>query len=82
MRKRNGWNIETIDLSTKEVQSEHEKEDSLFIRFLKRYWKRTLIIFGILYLIVVIFGLVSMRYYYDENGNRRLYPLSFSSLPQ
>lgn len=80
MRKRNRWNIETIDLSTKEVQSEHEKEDSLFIRFLKRYWKRTLIIFGILYLIVVIFGLVSMRYYYDENGNRRLYPLSFSDL--
>ena len=80
MRKRNRWNIETIDLSTKEVQSEHEKEDSLFIRFLKRYWKRALIIFGILYLIVVIFGLVSMRYYYDENGNRRLYPLSFSDL--
>lgn len=80
MRKRNRWNIETIDLSTKEVQSEHEKKDSLFIRFLKRYWKRTLIIFGILYLIVVIFGLMSMRYYYDENGNRRLYPLSFSDL--
>lgn len=80
MRKRNRWNIETIDLSTKEVQSEHEKEDSLFIRFLKRYWKRTLIIFGILYLIVVIFGLMSMRYYYDENGNRRLYQLSFSDL--
>lgn len=80
MRKRNRWNIETIDLSTKEVQSKHEKEDSLFIRFLKRYWKRTLIIFGILYLIVVIFGLMSMRYYYDENGNRRLYPLSFYDL--
>lgn len=80
MKKRDRWNIETIDLTTQKEKPPAEKEESKFLRFVKRYWKRALIVLGVMYLIAVIFGIASMRYYYDEDGNRRLYRLTFSDM--
>lgn len=80
MKKRDRWNIETIDLTTQKEKPPAEKEESKFLRFVKRYWKRALIVLGVVYLIAVIFGIASMRYYYDEDGNRRLYRLTFSDM--
>lgn len=80
MKKRDRWNIETIDLTTQKEKPLAEKEESKFLRFVKRYWKRALIVLGVMYLIAVIFGIASMRYYYDEDGNRRLYRLTFSDM--
>lgn len=80
MKKRDRWNIETIDLTTQKEKPPAEKEESKFLRFVKRYWKRALIVLGVMYLIAVIFGIASMRYYYDEYGNRRLYRLTFSDM--
>lgn len=80
MKKRDRWNIETIDLTTQKEKPPAEKEESEFLRFVKRYWKRALIVLGVMYLIAVIFGIASMRYYYDEDGNRRLYRLTFSDM--
>lgn len=80
MKKRDRWNIETIDLTTQKEKPPAEKEESKFLRFVKRYWRRALIVLGVMYLIAVIFGIASMRYYYDEDGNRRLYRLTFSDM--
>lgn len=80
MKKRDRWNIETIDLTTQKEKPPAEKEESKFLRFVKRYWKRALIVLGVMYLIAVVFGIASMRYYYDEDGNRRLYRLTFSDM--
>lgn len=80
MKKRDRWNIETIDLTTQKEKPPAEKEESKFLRFVKRCWKRALIVLGVMYLIAVIFGIASMRYYYDEDGNRRLYRLTFSDM--
>lgn len=80
MKKRDRWNIETIDLTTQKEKPSAEKEESKFLRFVKRYWKRALIVLGVMYLIAVVFGIASMRYYYDEDGNRRLYRLTFSDM--
>ena len=80
MRKRDRWQIDTIDLSTQKAEDVKKDEQSGIKAFVKRHWKKTLIILGVLYLVVVLFGIFSARYYYDENGNRRLYPLTFSDM--
>lgn len=80
MRKRERWNIETIDLTDGAQKQQEEKKENPVKVFLRKYWKRALIIMGILYLIVAIFGIASTRYYTDEEGNRRAYRLSFSDL--
>ena len=80
MRKRDRWEIDTIDLTTKRYQEEKQEEQSGVKAFAKRHWKKSLIILGVVYLIVVLFGVFSARYYYDENGNRRLYRLTFADM--
>lgn len=80
MRKRDRWNIDTIDLTTQRQQPEQKKDESRAVGFIKCHWKHALIILGVLYLITVVFGIASMRYYYDEDGNRRLYRLTFSDM--
>ena len=80
MRKRDRWEIDTIDLTTKRYQEEKLEEQSGVKAFAKRHWKKSLIILGVVYLIVVLFGVFSARYYYDENGNRRLYRLTFADM--
>lgn len=80
MKKRDRWNIETIDLTTHKEQPKQEKDESRFVKVVKKYWKPVLIVIAVLYLITVFFGIASMRYYYDEDGNRRIYRLTFSDL--
>jgi len=80
MRKRDRWEIDTIDLTTKRYQEEKQEKQSGVKAFAKRHWKKSLIILGVVYLIVVLFGVFSARYYYDENGNRRLYRLTFADM--
>ena len=71
MRKRDRWNIDTIDLTTQRQQPEQKKDESRVVGFIKCHWKHALIILGVL---------ASMRYYYDEDGTRRLYRLTFSDM--
>lgn len=80
MKKRDRWEIDTIDLTTKKAVEEKEEKQTGVIAFAKKHWKRGLIILGVIYLIVVLFGIFSARYYYDENGNRRLYRLTFADM--
>ena len=80
MRKNDRWNIDTIDLTTKKDPAEQQKDESCFVRVVKKYWKPVVIVIAALYLITVFFGITSMRYYYDEDGNRRLYRLTFSDM--
>lgn len=80
MRKHNRWEIDTIDLTTKKHDEDKQVEISGVKAFVKRHWKKSLVILGVMYLIVVLFGVFSARYYYDENGNRRLYRLTFADM--
>lgn len=80
MKKRERWNIETIDLTERKDKEPEVKPVNPVLGFCKRNWKKALLIIGILYLIVLVFGAVSTRYYTDENGNRKAYRLSFSDL--
>lgn len=80
MRKRDRWDIDTIDLTTKKPEESKPEEQNGLKAFVKRHWKKALIILGVVYLIVVLFGIFSARYYYDENGNRRLYRLTFADM--
>ena len=67
MRKRDRWNIDTIDLTTQRQQPEQKKDESRAVGFIKCHWKHALIILVVLDLITVDFGIASMRYYYDED---------------
>ena len=80
MRRRDRWEIETIDLTTKRYEEDKQVETSGVKAIVKRHWKKSLIIVGVIYLVVVLFGVFSARYYYDENGNRRLYRLTFADM--
>lgn len=79
MKKRDRWEIDTIDLTTKKPVEEKEEHPGVKT-FVKKHWKKALISLGVIYLIVVLFGIFSARYYYDENGNRRLYRLTFADM--
>lgn len=80
MRRRDRWEIETIDFTTKRYEENKQVETSGVKAIVKRHWKKSLIILGVIYLVVVLFGVFSARYYYDENGNRRLYRLTFADM--
>lgn len=77
MRKRDRWNIDTIDLTTK---PQEEKSHKKIISWFLENKKRILIIAGVVYLLILLFGIFSTRFYTDENGKRRAYQLSFSDL--
>ncbi len=79
-RKRERWDIETIDMTTQKPQEQTAEEPGAIKNFFKKHWKKALIILGAIYLLVVLFGLFTVRYYYDENGNRRLYRLTFADM--
>ena len=76
MKKRERWSVDTIDLTTK--QAKEEKEVKGFVVWFKKHRKRIFIIAGIVYAAALLFGIFSTRYYYDENGNRRAYMMTFS----
>ena len=80
MKRRERWEIDTIDMTTNSHQEDNQDEISGVKDFVKRHWKKTLIILGVIYLVVVLFGVFSARYYYDENGNRRLYRLTLADM--
>ena len=54
MRKRERWNIDTIDLTEGKPQKTDEKIDRPVKSFVKKHWKKALLILGIAYLIVLI----------------------------
>ena len=78
MKRNNRWSIDTIDLTT--GQQKEQPEESKFISWFKRNWKRLLIIVGIVYVLILSFGIASTRYYTDESGNRKAYQVTFSNL--
>ena len=62
MKKRDRWEIDTIDLTTKKPVEEKEEHPGVKT-FVKKHWKKALITLGVIYLIVVLFGIFSARYY-------------------
>lgn len=77
MRKRDRWSVDTIDLTTKPKE---EKPRKKIISWFLENKKRILIVVGIVYLLILLFGIFTTRFYTDENGERRAYQLSFSDL--
>ncbi len=81
MRKRHErWDIDTIDMTTQKTEERPTDEIGGIKGFFKKHWKKALILLGAVYLLVVLFGLFTVRYYYDEDGNRRLYRLTFADM--
>lgn len=79
MKKRERWSVETIDLTTKRAKEEIEqKEEKGFAAWFRKYRKRIFIVIGVIYAAALLFGIFSTRFYYDENGNRRAYMMTFS----
>lgn len=76
MKKRERWSVDTIDLTTK--REKEEKKEKGFSAWFKKNRKRIFIIAGVLYAAALLFGIFSTRFYYDENGNRRAYMMTFS----
>lgn len=77
MRKRDRWSVDTIDLTTK--QQEEKLQQKIISWFIKNK-KRILIVVSIAYLLILLFGIFTTRFYTDENGKRKAYQLSFSDL--
>ena len=77
MRKRDRWSVDTIDLTTK--QQEEKLQQKIISWFIENK-KRILIVVGIAYLLILLFGIFTTRFYTDENGKRKAYQLSFSDL--
>lgn len=77
MKKRERWSVDTIDLTTK---PQDEKSQKKLISWFSKNKKRILIVVGIVYLLILLFGIFTTRFYTDENGKRRAYQLSFSDL--
>lgn len=77
MKKRDRWSVDTIDLTTKPQEVKPKKK--IISWFLKNK-KRILIVVGVMYLLILLFGIFTTRFYTDENGKRRAYQLSFSDL--
>ncbi len=80
MRKNDRWNIDTIDVATKKPTVEHNGKLHKFFQFIKRNRKKLIIAFVVLYIAVFAFGLLTTRFYVDENGKRQAYRISFSDL--
>ena len=61
--KRSKWDIAHIDMRTAPVKKEKEKG---FFKWLKRNWKRILIINIFIYLLIVGYGVLTTRFYENE----------------
>ncbi len=77
MKKRDRWSVDTIDLTTKPKE---EKSRKKIISWFMDNKKQILIVVGVMYLLILLFGIFTTRFYTDENGERRAYQLSFSDL--
>jgi len=77
MKKRSNWDIQRIDLSTKNPDDDSKKG---FFFWLKKNWKKILVIIVAVYLGVLAFGFATTRFYKDENGKTVAYRMSFSDL--
>ena len=75
--KRSKWDIAHIDMRTAPVKKEKEKG---FFKWLKRNWKRILIINIVIYLLIVGYGVLTTRFYENEAGEKVAYRMSFSDL--
>ena len=75
--KRSKWDIAHIDMRTAPVKKEKEKG---FLKWLKRNWKRILIINIVIYLLIVGYGVLTTRFYENEAGEKVAYRMSFSDL--
>ena len=75
--KKSNWDIAHIDMRTAPVKKEKEKG---FFKWLKRNWKRILIINIVIYLLIVGYGVLTTRFYENEAGEKVAYRMSFSDL--
>ena len=75
--KRTKWDIAHIDMRTAPVKKDKEKG---FFKWLKRNWKRILIINLVIYLLIVGYGVLTTRFYENEAGEKVAYRMSFSDL--
>ena len=75
--KKSRWDIAHIDMRTSPVKKEKEKG---FFKWLKRNWKRILIINIIIYLLIIGYGALTTRFYENEAGEKVAYRMSFSDL--
>lgn len=75
--KRSKWDIAHIDMRTAPIKKEKEKG---FFKWLKRSWKRILIINIVIYLLIVGYGVLTTRFYENEAGEKVAYRMSFSDL--
>ena len=75
--KKSKWDIAHIDMRTAPVKKEKEKG---FFKWLKRNWKRILIINIIIYLLIIGYGALTTRFYENEAGEKVAYRMSFSDL--
>ena len=75
--KKSKWDIAHIDMRTAPVKKEKEKG---FFKWLKRNWKRILIINIIIYLLIIGYGALTTRFYVNESGEKVAYRMSFSDL--
>lgn len=75
--KKSKWDIAHIDMRTAPVKKDKEKG---FFKWLKRNWKRILIINIIIYLHIIGYGALTTRFYENEAGEKVAYRMSFSDL--
>ena len=75
--KKSNWDIDYIDMRT--APSEKEKKKGL-LNWLKRNWKKILVIIIAFYLLIVGYGVLTTRFYENESGEKVAYRMSFSDL--
>lgn len=75
--KKSNWDIDYIDMKTAPDKSVKEKG---ILKWLKLNWKKILAIIITLYLLVVLYGVLTTRFFENEAGERVAYRVSFSDL--
>lgn len=75
--KKSNWDIDYIEMKTTPDKSVKEKG---ILKWLKLNWKKILAIIITLYLLVVLYGMLTTRFYENEAGERVAYRVSFSDL--
>lgn len=82
MRKE--WNIETVNITPAPVKQQEEEKPTTrrgrFKRFIKKQWKKSILVFFCAYLIFLLFGMLVSDYYVDEKGVRQPIVLSLEYL--
>lgn len=82
MRKE--WNIETVNITPPAPKSQKPElpitRKVRFVRFVKKHWRKTLLIALCVYLLFFLFGMSVSEYYIDENGVRQPIVLSMEYL--